>query len=85
MVNFLLRNENRFLLAGLKVERLADWEACQAAYSAAVKDFIKKLKPDFAESVEIRFVKGTYIGRGQDQRIFMSADCAAVEQYVLTV
>jgi len=39
-----IRNEHRFLLAGLKLPRLADWTARQAAYLDAAKSFVLKLK-----------------------------------------
>jgi len=41
-------DEHRFLLAGLKVAKLADWTECQAAYASAVKSFLVKLKPEFS-------------------------------------
>jgi len=49
-------HENRFLLAGLKVKKHPDWSARQAAYLAAVKDFLVKLKPEFA-TLPVQFVR----------------------------
>jgi hypothetical protein len=34
------RNENKFLLGGLKLQKYQTWHECQAAYVAAVKDFV---------------------------------------------
>jgi hypothetical protein len=47
---------------------------------AAVKEFLAKLKPDFSTEVEVKFVRGTNAGRGQDTRLFLSVDCGSVEQ-----
>jgi len=73
------RNEHHFLLAGLKVPRHADWAARQAAYLAAVKEFLLKLNPDFT-SIEVTFVKALNIGRKEDKRLFLSVDCKDVQQ-----
>jgi hypothetical protein len=73
------RNEHRFLLAGLKVEKLSDWAARQAAYTKAAKEFLLRLKPEFAD-IEIKFVRGMNLGRGQESRLILSVDCASVEQ-----
>jgi hypothetical protein len=43
-------------LAGLKVEKKAAWSDRQSAYLAAAKNFLAKLKPEFAE-LSITFVK----------------------------
>jgi hypothetical protein len=77
----LCRNEHRFLLAGLKIEKLADWAARQAAYAKAVKEFLPKLKQDFSE-VEIKFVRAISVGRGQEARLVLSVDCGSIEEYV---
>jgi hypothetical protein len=77
---FVNRNEHRFLLAGLKVEKVADWTARQSAYLAAAKEFLVKLKPDFSTEIDVKFVRGSNVGRGQDTRLFLSVDCANVEQ-----
>jgi hypothetical protein len=74
------RNEHRFLLAGLKLEKLSDWAARQAAYTAAVKEFLAKLKPEFATEIEVKFVRAVSLGRGQEARLFLSVDCGNVEQ-----
>jgi hypothetical protein len=76
----ILRNEHRFLLAGLKIEKLADWAARQAAYTKAVREFLNKLKPEFATSVVVKFVRAVSIGRGAEARLFLSVDCGSVEQ-----
>jgi hypothetical protein len=65
----------------LKVPRHADWAARQAAYLAAVKEFLLKLNPDFT-SIEVTFVKALNIGRKEDKRLFLSVDCKDVQQYV---
>jgi hypothetical protein len=75
-----IRNEHRFLLAGLKLEKLADWAARQAAYLTAVKELLVKLRPEFATEVDIKFVRAVSLGRGQDARLFLSVDCGSVEQ-----
>ncbi len=79
IINLILRNEHRFLLAGLKIEKLADWAARQAAYAKAAKDFLIKLKPEFSE-IEVKFVRGMNVGRGQEARLILSVDCGSVEQ-----
>ena len=66
-------------MAGLKVEKMSDWAARQAAYSKAARDFLLKLKPEFAD-IEVKFVRGTNLGRGQESRLFLSVDCGSVEQ-----
>jgi hypothetical protein len=67
-------------LAGLKVEKMADWAARQAAYLAAAKAFLSKLKPDFS-AINIKFVRALNLGRKKDEpRLFLSVDCATVEQ-----
>jgi hypothetical protein len=63
----------------LKVLRHLDWAAHQAAYLAAVKQFLLKLKPDFS-SIEVTFVKALNVGRKEDKRLFLSVDCKNVEQ-----
>jgi hypothetical protein len=68
------------LLAGLKLEKLADWAARQAAYTTAVKEVLAKLKPEFATEIEVKFVRAVSLGRGQEARLFLSVDCGNVEQ-----
>ncbi len=79
-MNLIARNEHRFLLAGLKVEKLSDWAARQAAYKTAVKEFLVKIKPDFANEVEVKFVRAVSLSRGKDPRLILSVDCGSVEQ-----
>jgi hypothetical protein len=79
VIYFVLRNEHRFLLAGLKVQRHSDWAERQKVYLAAAKSFILKLKPDFS-TIEVTFVKALNIGRKEDKRLFLSVDCRTVEQ-----
>jgi hypothetical protein len=76
----LFRNEHRFLVAGLKIEKMSDWAARQAAYNKAVKEFLTKLKPEFATEVDVKFVRAVSLGRGQEARLFLSVDCGNVEQ-----
>ena len=77
---FSSRNEHRFLLAGLKVDKMADWAARQSAYLAATKAFLTRLNPEF-ESINIKFVRYLNIGRkNEEARLFLSVDCATVEQ-----
>jgi hypothetical protein len=75
-----VRNEHRFLLAGLKVEKMADWAARQQAYTKAVKECLIKMKPEFDTEVVVKFVRALSVGRGQDARLFLSVDCGNVEQ-----
>jgi len=79
-INVHCRNEHRFLLAGLKVEKLAYWTARQAAYAKAAREFLNKLKPEFATEVEVKFVKAVSAGRGAEARLFLSVDCGSIEQ-----
>jgi hypothetical protein len=67
------------LLAGLKIPRLPDWEARQAAYLAAARAFLVKLNPEFS-TIEVPFVKAINIGKKEDARLFLSVDCKTVEQ-----
>jgi hypothetical protein len=68
------------LLAGLKVEKLADWAARQAAYMAAAKAFMTKLNPEFTK-INVKFVRALNIGRkNEEARLFLSVDCATVEE-----
>jgi hypothetical protein len=76
----LIRNEHRFLLAGLKVDKMSDWAARQEAYTKAVKECLVKMKPDFATEVMVKFVRAVSVGRGQDARLILSVDCGSVEQ-----
>ena len=67
-------------MAGLKIEKMSDWAARQAAYNKAVKEFLTKLKPEFATEVDVKFVRAVSLGRGQEARLFLSVDCGNVEQ-----
>ncbi len=71
------RNESKFLLWGLQVERKATWEERQATYLAAVRHFLALLKPEF-ETVKIKFVKAIHF----DPKLFLSVECGSAEQYV---
>jgi hypothetical protein len=66
-------------LAGLKIPRLPDWEAHQAAYLTAARAFLVKLNPDFS-TIEVPFVKAINLGRKEDSRLFLSVDCKTVDQ-----
>lgn len=67
-------------MAGLKVEKLSDWAARQAAYLAAAKAFMVKLNPEFGQ-IEVKFVRALSVGRkNSESRLFLSVDCAKVEQ-----
>ncbi len=71
------------MIAGLKLEKLADWAARQAAYTTAVKEVLAKMKLEFATEVEVKFVRAVSLGRGQEARLFLSVDCGNVEQSFL--
>jgi len=68
-------NEALFLLAGLTVPNEPTWQARQAAYLAAVKAFLIKLKPDF-ENIQIGFVRNLRT----KPRLFLIAECATPAQ-----
>jgi hypothetical protein len=68
-------HDNRFLLAGLKVGKLSDWTARQAAYLAAVKAFLAKLKPDFA-TLPVMYVKALR----HEPKLLLSIECAKAKQ-----
>jgi hypothetical protein len=67
------RNKSQFLLGGLKVDNKPTWHECQAAYKAAVKAFLVKMRPEF-ESLEIKFVRSLRV----DPRLFLAVECANV-------
>jgi len=69
------RNESLFLLAGLKVPNESSWQARQAAYMAAVKSFLLKLKPEF-DSIQIVFVRNLRT----NPRLFLIVECASPAQ-----
>ncbi len=68
-------HENRFLIAGLEVEKKPNWEERQAVYLSAVKAFLTKLKPDFS-SLPIVFVRGIRY----DPKLQLSVECAKPKQ-----
>jgi hypothetical protein len=76
-VNFSLHfsHENSFLLAGLKVKKLPNWAERQAAYLSSVKEFLAKLKPEFA-SLPIRYVK--YVR--YEPKLLLSVECEKPKQ-----
>jgi hypothetical protein len=57
------------------VERKATWEERQSAYLGAVREFVVKLKPEFA-TVQIKFVKSIHY----DPKLFLSVECGNAEQ-----
>jgi hypothetical protein len=68
-------HENRFLIAGLEVEKKPNWEERQAVYLSAVKAFLTKLKPEFS-SLPIVFVRGIRY----DPKLLLSVECAKPKQ-----
>jgi len=63
------------LIAGLQVKKLQDWTARQAAYLTAVKDFVAKLKPDFA-NLPIQFVRAIRY----EPKLLLSVECPKAKQ-----
>jgi hypothetical protein len=72
---FYYSHENRFLLAGLKVAKNSLWTERQAAYLAAVKDFLIKIKPDFAD-LPIAFVRAVR----HEPKLILSVECPEARQ-----
>jgi hypothetical protein len=70
------RNENKFLLSGLKLQKYQTWHERQAAYVAAVKDFVVKMKPDFT-NVEVKFVRSMRV----EPRLYLAVECGNPFQY----
>jgi hypothetical protein len=70
-----LSHENRFLVAGLKVKKLPDWSAWQAAYMSAVKEFLTKLKPEFS-ALPVQFVRAIHY----DPKLILSVECEEAKQ-----
>jgi len=68
-------HEHRFLLAGLKVDKKSSWAERQSAYLAAVKAFLTKINPDFAE-LPVVFVKAIRF----DPKLLLSVECAKAKQ-----
>ena len=72
---FLFSHENRFLLAGLKVAKNSAWAERQAAYLTAVKDFLVKIKPEFAD-LPVSFVRAVR----HDPKLILSVECPKAKQ-----
>ncbi len=68
-------HENRFLLAGLKVEKLSAWSDRQSAYLSAAKDFLAKLKPEFA-NFAVKYVKAIR----HEPKLMLSIKCEETKQ-----
>jgi hypothetical protein len=68
-------HENQFLIAGLKVAKLPMWTERQSAYLSAAKDFVKKLKPEFAE-LPILYVKAICY----EPKLLLSVECQKAKQ-----
>jgi hypothetical protein len=68
-------HENRFLLAGLKVEKKDAWSDRQSAYLAAAKAFLAKLKPEFSD-LSINFVKAIR----HEPKLMLSVECEEIKQ-----
>jgi hypothetical protein len=68
-------HENRFLVAGLKVKKLPDWSARQAAYMTSVKDFLTKLKPEFS-NLPVTFVRAIRY----EPKLLLSVECPKAKQ-----
>jgi len=73
--NFTFSHEDRFLVAGLKVKKLPDWSARQAAYLTAVKEFLAKLKPEFS-TLHIKFVRAIRY----EPKLLLSVECEKAKQ-----
>jgi hypothetical protein len=69
------RNEKKFLLCGLKVGRFPTWHERQAAYVAAVKAFLLKMKPEFSE-VAVKFVRSIRV----DPKLYLDVECGNAYQ-----
>ncbi len=63
------------MLAGLKVSKLAAWTERQAAYLAAVKAFLTKLKPEFS-NLPVMYVKALR----HEPKLLLSVECAKAKQ-----
>jgi hypothetical protein len=71
----LTSHENQFLIAGLKVAKLPTWTERQAAYLSAAKEFVKKLKPEFAD-LPILYVKALRY----EPKLLLSVECKKAKQ-----
>jgi hypothetical protein len=56
---------------------LPSWTERQAAYLSAVKEFVKKLKPEFAD-LPILYVKGIHYA----PKLLLSVECQKAKQYI---
>ena len=63
------------MLAGLKVKKLSDWTARQEAYMSAVKNFLTKIKPEFA-TLPVLYVKAIRF----EPKLLLSVECAKAKQ-----
>jgi hypothetical protein len=59
----------------LKVKKLPDWTARQAAYLTAIKDFLAKLKPEFS-SLPVLFVRAIRY----EPKLLLSVECQKAKQ-----
>jgi len=71
----LFSHEHRFLLSGLKIEKKPTWTERQAAYLSAVKAFLTKIKPEFAD-LPVVFVKAIRF----EPKLLLSVECAKPKQ-----
>ncbi len=62
-------------MAGLDVGKKPSWEERQAAYMTAVKEFLVKLKPEFA-TLPVAYVKAIRY----EPRLLLSVECAKPKQ-----
>ncbi len=74
-ISFAKRNEKKFLLCGLKVGCFPTWHERQAAYVAAVKEFLLKMKPEFAE-VQVKFVRSIRV----NPKLYLDVECGNAYQ-----
>jgi hypothetical protein len=57
------------------VGRFPNWHERQAAYVAAVKEFLLKMKPEFSE-VEVKFVRSIRV----DPKLYLDVECGNAYQ-----
>ncbi len=62
-------------MAGLKVAKNSAWAERQAAYLTAVKDFLVKIKPEFAD-LPVSFVRAVR----HDPKLILSVECPKAKQ-----
>ncbi len=75
MLNFPSSHEHQFLIAGLNVGKKPTWEERQTVYLATVKEFLVKLKRDFA-NLPVVYVKAIRY----EPRLLLSVECAKPKQ-----